>query len=239
MTFKFIYFDLDDTLTDHHQSAKHTLIDLYADYVEPKLNGHSVGVEEFIAVYERINREKWNAYAAQELSKEEVKYGRFIDTAKELSLNDLPLREMAEAFLSISQRYWHWIEGAEQIFKNLAKQYSCGIITNGFSEVQEVKFDHFNIGDWADPLLVSEEVGYMKPHPELFHYASSLVGYSAEEILYVGDSLVSDVKGALNSGWKVAWFNPKAKELPQEYQSDDVRVFQHFDELPKLIESWD
>jgi|AntRauMFilla1563_2_1112583.scaffolds.fasta_scaffold00226_8 putative hydrolase of the HAD superfamily len=236
MSIKFIYFDLDDTITDHHIAARHTLIDLYNDYIKPLANKPTI--EQFIAVYEKINRGKWQAYANNELSKDEVKYGRFRDTAQALGLKELPVTEMSDQFLSISQKYWQWIDGAEAVFKKLASQIPCGIITNGFSEVQEIKFNHFSIADFADPLIVSEEFGSMKPDPELFHYAASLVGRSSDEILYVGDSLASDVYGATNAGWKVAWYNPNGNDLPTDFNKADlVYPFKEFSELPKIIAS--
>jgi 5'-nucleotidase len=236
MSIKFIYFDLDDTITDHHVAARHTLIDLYNDFIKPLSKKPTI--EEFISVYEKINRAKWQAYAANEISKEEVKYGRFKDTTVALGLEGLPLTEMSDQFLSISQKYWHWIDGAETVFKKLATEIPCGIITNGFSEVQEIKFEHFGIADFADPLIVSEEFGSMKPDPELFDYAASLVGHSAEDILYVGDSIPSDVIGATNAGWKVAWYNPDGKELPTDFDKTNlVYPFKDFSELPKIVAS--
>lgn len=234
MAVSFIYFDLDDTLTDHKEAARNTLIDLYTERIKALMP--SLGVDDFIHTYEKVNRAKWVAYAAKEIDKQEVKYGRFRDTMTQLGGRDWPVEALSDDFLSISQRYWHWVEGAEAVFKQLLKSYSCGIITNGFAEIQEVKFAHFGIDELADPLLVSEEIGAMKPDPAVFEYAASLVGHSADELLYVGDSLHSDVAGATAAGWTVVWYNPSGAALPADLPSDRVHSIRHFDELPKLVE---
>ena len=40
----------------------------------------------------------------------------------------------------------------------------------------------------------------MKPDMAIFNKATQQAGYAPEQILYVGDSLSSDVDGALNAG---------------------------------------
>lgn len=39
-----------------------------------------------------------------------------------------------------------------------------------------------------------------KPHRELFEYALRVCGCDAEEVIHIGDSIASDVKGALTAG---------------------------------------
>lgn len=237
MSIQFIYFDLDDTLTDHKISARHTLVDLYEKYV--KATPNAPDADRFVSEYEQVNRAKWIAYSKNEIEKEEVKYGRFRDTMMQLGVNGWPVDKMSEEFLSISQKYWHWIEGAEKAFEAIRQEYPCGIITNGFSEIQEIKFEHFGMAELADPLLISEEVGTMKPNKELFEYAANLVGHPSHELLYVGDSITSDVAGGLGAGWKVAWYNPDGQILPDQFKNDkSLKSFSSFTELPKLIEGW-
>jgi FMN phosphatase YigB (HAD superfamily) len=56
--------------------------------------------------------------------------------------------------------------------------------------------------------VISEEVGYLKPDRRLFEHAAEQAGKDPRTILYVGDSLVSDVEGGIDAGWQVAWYNP-------------------------------
>jgi putative hydrolase of the HAD superfamily len=48
----------------------------------------------------------------------------------------------------------------------------------------------------------------------------------------VGDSLTSDVDGALNAGWNMAWYNPK--NLPVEGREPHLN-FQDFQELIDVL----
>ncbi len=51
-----------------------------------------------------------------------------------------------------------------------------------------------------DPTIISGEVGYDKPDPRIFRLALEAVGCAPEEVLFVGDSLTSDVRGAAAVG---------------------------------------
>ncbi len=68
--------------------------------------------------------------------------------------------------------------------------------------------------DALQALVISEEVGYMKPHPRLFAHAADAAGTPADRMLYIGDSYRSDVEGATRAGWDVIWYAPHADEAP-------------------------
>jgi putative hydrolase of the HAD superfamily len=50
------------------------------------------------------------------------------------------------------------------------------------------------------PIVISGEVGYVKPHPELFEVALDALGVAPERVLFVGDSWASDMVGAHAAG---------------------------------------
>ncbi len=56
------------------------------------------------------------------------------------------------------------------------------------------------ITDLFDPIVVSGEVGYVKPHPKLFQVALEAVGVPAEQVLFVGDNWACDMVGAHRAG---------------------------------------
>jgi len=107
-----------------------------------------------------------------------------------------------------------------------------GILTNGFAAVQYAKMERFpELRQHAKALVISEEVGVAKPHPELFAHATRAAGVAPEAILYVGDSFGSDVLGAKNAGWQVAWFTPAAPASVPE----SVFVFARWPELLRWL----
>jgi FMN phosphatase YigB (HAD superfamily) len=112
-------------------------------------------------------------------------------------------------YMDYYRTHWTWIEGAKVAYERIKEHYSTGIITNGFAETQWLKIKQFGFEECAPAIIISEELGVMKPHQKIFTEAAKRAQTRPEQILYVGDSLSSDVDGALEAGWSVAWFNPK------------------------------
>jgi len=56
-------------------------------------------------------------------------------------------------------------------------------------------------------VITSEDAHVYKPHPKIFADALRLTGWRRERVLHVGDSLHSDVGGALNAGLRSGWVN--------------------------------
>jgi 2-haloalkanoic acid dehalogenase type II len=72
-----------------------------------------------------------------------------------------------------------------------------------------------------DLIVTSEDCRAYKPRPEPFGKALSLLDLSGKEVLHVGDSLGSDVRGAKALGIPVLWINRKRREMPAGYQQPD------------------
>ena len=75
-----------------------------------------------------------------------------------------------------------------------------------------------------DTIVVSDEVGWRKPRPEIFEQALARVGVAAGEALFVGDRADIDVVGAQRMGMSVAWVNRDAAPLPDGISAPDYEV---------------
>jgi putative hydrolase of the HAD superfamily len=53
--------------------------------------------------------------------------------------------------------------------------------------------------------LSAVDVGYLKPHQNIFRRALDELGVQAEEAVFVGDSLAADIVGAKNAGLYAVW----------------------------------
>lgn len=72
-----------------------------------------------------------------------------------------------------------------------------------------------------DLIVTSEDCRAYKPRPGPFEKALSLLRLSNEEVLHVGDSLGSDVRGAKALGIPVLWVNRRGRALPAGYERPD------------------
>jgi len=72
-----------------------------------------------------------------------------------------------------------------------------------------------------DLIVTSEDCRAYKPRPDMFEKALSLLGLHPEEVLHLGDSLGSDVRGAKSLGIHVLWINRKLRPPPPANESPD------------------
>ena len=81
------------------------------------------------------------------------------------------------------------------------------ILSNGFTEVQYKKINNSGLGGYFDKIILSEDAGVNKPHPEIFDYALKQTNASAEETIIIGDNWKADIEGARNSNIDQIWLN--------------------------------
>ena len=67
-------------------------------------------------------------------------------------------------------------------------------------------------------IFTSEEARSYKPRKELFELALKGSGLKPDEVIHIGDSISSDVKGASSVGIRTLWLNRFGKETPEEVE---------------------
>lgn len=112
--------------------------------------------------------------------------------------------------------------------------YRLGCVTNrgfgGAAFVEEV--EGHGLSEFFEVLSVSCDLGYMKPHPEIYRHALESMQIEPKETAMVGDSLRADVAGAQALGMTAVWRRrPRSREEPNGVQPDFV-----VDELRELLE---
>ena len=85
-----------------------------------------------------------------------------------------------------------------------AQEIKLGIVSNGTTVEQLDQLTRLHIKDYFDPILISEEVGFRKPDPNIFLLAVQHWGLPPAEILVVGDRADWDVLGAAQVGMRSA-----------------------------------
>ena len=71
------------------------------------------------------------------------------------------------------------------------------------------KLEEAGILSYFDPIIISSEVGFIKPHPEIFYRALRESGLSPAEVVFVGDTYDQDIMGAKRVGLKTVWLNSR------------------------------
>jgi 2-haloacid dehalogenase len=221
-----VFFDADDTLFDYPSAERAALLACLDEFRIP------VEPEAFLSAYRRHNRDVWQAFERGETSQAVLRIERFRRLAAELAVPDLPLEQVSAFYLDSLSRQPQLLPGALDLVKGLAGKFPLALITNGIAAVQNRRFAASPITSHFRSIVISEEAGVAKPDPRIFAPALAKIGVTAEEVLYVGDSITSDMAAARNAGMDFCWYNPGSLPCPEGYAP--VFVIVSIAEFPAL-----
>jgi putative hydrolase of the HAD superfamily len=116
----------------------------------------------------------------------------------------------------------------ENMLRKVSEDYKLGLISNfTYSPVIYAGLRKLNVNRFFNAVLVSEEVGWRKPHREIFEEALRRLRVNAEETVYVGDSPLEDIKGAKTAGMKTFFVSSQfysVENLFESQQKPDMTV---------------
>jgi len=122
------------------------------------------------------------------------------------------------------------------LLEQLQGMYKLGVVTN-FMDGPTARrvFDDLGYEAIFDSLIVSAEVGYMKPAPVLFERALEELGSKPGNTLMVGDTYEADVVGAHKAGMRGVLINLYGATA--EHLNGSDAVIKSIGELPRALES--
>ena len=95
------------------------------------------------------------------------------------------------------------------LLQSLDNRLTLGLVTNGVSQTQRARLENFDIAKYFRTIVISGEFGNPKPSPAMFSEALRVLGHAEKaNVIMVGDSLTSDMRGAANFGIDSCWYNP-------------------------------
>lgn len=213
-----ILFDADNTLLNFDKDERLALIKALTEYGVPT-------TEENIKTYVEINKGLWKQLEKGEITKPELKRIRF-----RLFFESIGFKTEKDPF-EVNERYLHLLgdggntlDGAKELCEELKNEgYDLYIVTNGVAATQARRLTKAGLLPYFTEVFISETVGYQKPRKEYFDYVLDYIPEKdKEKIILIGDSLSSDIKGAMNVGLKSVWLNLFGAELPDEYSPDYI-----------------
>lgn len=226
-----LFFDLDDTLIDHTGAEARAQRETFAAF--GALFG-GTPFAEWLGAYRQANVRLWTAYGRAEIGREELHRRRFADPLSSFGLDGGAAEEVGAAYLERYRRAWRLNEGAEELLAAAAELGEVGVLSNGFRELQRAKIARFGLERWVRHVVLSEEVGAMKPARAIFDAAVRAVcgetGVDGRRRLYLGDHFETDVIGARAAGWFPVLYNPGRGPLPAPV----VHVARLTDAIPLL-----
>lgn len=209
MKYSTIFIDLDDTLLDTVYNTVDTLKELYADYGLEKYFG---SFNAFFETFQNNNLNNWRLYECNQISKDALIRNRFIGAFRSVDeVDDKKALEINADYIERIVKKDRLIDGAKELLDYLKQKYKISTISNGFTEMQFRKMKSAGLSSYFDKVILSDEVGINKPHPDIFDYALREAGVERANAIMIGDNYFSDIAGASNSGIDQIWFNPAGK----------------------------
>ena len=93
----------------------------------------------------------------------------------------------------------------DSLLAELESKFKLGVITNfTYAPAMEKILSSLGILEHLDVKVISHEVGWRKPHPEIFLTALRRLKIKPDEALFVGDDPKDDVVGAKKVGLTAA-----------------------------------
>jgi len=111
---------------------------------------------------------------------------------------------------------------------------ATALVTNSSVAGQRGKLESVGLSSAFDAVVVSGELGIAKPDPAIFNEALVQLGLTNVDVWHVGDSLSSDVAGALAADIRGVWLNRGGRRRGPTDPVPDVEITS-LDELVDLV----
>lgn len=216
--YKFLLFDLDNTLLDFNADMTMAFERLYRSQGWDAYRPYS---RSMLDLYESCNNKWWKKFERGECAKPELFVNRFVEFLEAAEFPGDPSE--------LNEKYFHFLgqggvcfPGVREMLKELEKTAEIYIITNGNGATARTRIRNSGLLPLIRNYFVSETIGYAKPDVGYFEYVfSHIPGFERDKALVIGDSPSSDIQGAVNAGVDSLWYHREdvREEVPSTYEA--------------------
>ena len=209
-----ISFDGDMTLWDFQTVMRHSLG--YALRVlQARLPGQAsaaLTIDKMIEIRNVVAAE----LKGRVVNLEEIRFQAFVRTLEFVGSKDLDLATALNA-LYLQHRFED-IELYPDVvptLDTLGPRYTLGLLSNGNGYPERC-----GLAGRFRFVVFAQDVGVEKPDPQVFEVACRQAGCQPGELVHVGDSLETDVRGAKSVGAMAVWLNRDGKPRELDIEPD-------------------
>jgi 2-haloacid dehalogenase len=163
-------------------------------------------IAQKIAAYLKITKDEWHKiyYTLNYLTNVDNKSWAEVAVlvAKKFNASDTQISDIQNIIKEYKKVNLELIETIKDL-KN--KNYKIGLLSNNTTELRQKLIDQ-NIFNLFDVIIISAEVSYQKPQPEIFKMLANKLGVSTNEMIFIDDSAKS-LEGAKNIGYMPILFS--------------------------------
>ncbi|WP_066066705.1 HAD family hydrolase [Neobacillus soli] len=256
---KAIFFDLDDTLLWDQKSIKEAFV-ATCKAAEDRYGVDADQLEEAVREAARNLYASYEFYPFTQMigiNPFEGLWGNFLD----VHVDFIKMKEMAPAYRKeawsaglktmgvddpdfgdeLAERFPQERRNAQFVYEEtfqtldgLKGNYQLLLLTNGSPDLQNTKLAITpELVPYFDQIVISGDFGSGKPDPAIFEHALSLLSVGKDEVLMVGDNLMTDILGANRAGIKTVWINRHDKKRNEVIPTYEI---QQLGELYAILE---
>ncbi|XP_036318483.1 N-acylneuraminate-9-phosphatase [Rhagoletis pomonella] len=209
-----LFFDLDNTLIPTRSGdlkAVKKLSEVLENQFGLSKEESSIATLSFLKAFRRCpdnsqtSLDSWRTYLWREALPPRYKH-----LAEQIYPKWLQLRYR---YLALSADYIQMLRRAREA------NFLLALITNGPSNAQWEKINKLHVSQYFDCMLVSSDLPWEKPNPQIFYAACNFLGVSPSQCAMFGDKLESDIKGGRLAGLGATFWIPLN---PGEIDLNDV-----------------
>ncbi|RFU70517.1 HAD family hydrolase [Peribacillus saganii] len=142
--------------------------------------------------------------------------------------------ELAERFPQERRQVPFVYEETFETLDKLKGKYKLLLLTNGSPDLQNTKLEITSeLVPYFDQIVISGDFGRGKPDASLFEHALERMSLNKDEVIMVGDNLMTDILGANRAGIKSVWINRHNKPLEEVAPAYEIH---HLEELFSILE---
>ena len=197
-----LLFDVDQTLMDFHRAEHDAMAETLRFFGFPS-------DDALIEQYSRVNDEHWKMLERGEIDRPTLLWKRFEVFGQRCGLSPMDPHAFQDTYIELLSRKAYLLGNALEVCQALAPHYRMSVITNGNAKVQKRRFDPSPLAPLFAHRFISETVGHDKPSEAFFAAVREAIpDMDPAKTLVIGDSLSSDIAGAVRWGTDSCWLCP-------------------------------
>ena len=207
--FKYLLFDVDDTLLSFEKSERKALT--------LALNKYNIkATNKLINDYHLTNIKYWKMVEKGIISRDECLIKRFDEFLTKNNINVASI-DFEDTYRYYLNKQAFLMKDAKLVLKELEKNKQIYAITNGVYKTQKYRVKKAHLDKFFIHSFISDEIKYNKPNKLFMDYVCAYIkDFNKNEALIIGDSLSSDIKLGVNSDVKTCYFNFKRLKNKEE-----------------------
>ncbi len=200
-----VLWDVDGTVLDFLASEKASIRRCFAHFRLGECT------DEMLARYSEINRRWWQKLERGECTKPETLYGRFREFFDAEGIAFDKIDEFNLLYQDLLGETAVFFPGARETILAAKGRYYQAAVTNGTRRAQRKKLAATGLDRVFDAVFISDEIGFEKPGRGFFDAVfAAIPPFEKDEIVIVGDSPTSDMKGGRDAGIRTWLFAPNS-----------------------------